>query len=141
MLLRVKRLSPHAVLPKQGSKSAAGYDLAAARPCVVKAHSKALVKTDLAIVLPPGVYGRIAPRSGLAWKKHLDVGAGVIDPDYRGPIGIVLFNHSNQDYTIRRGDRVAQLILERFEVAAVEEVKELDTTARGPKGFGSTGRQ
>ena len=80
-----------------------------------------------------------APRSGLAWKKHIDVGAGVIDADYRGCVGVVLFNHSAEDLEVKRGDRVAQLILERIETPPVEEVTELDDTERGAGGFGSTG--
>lgn len=97
MKLLVQRLSQEAVLPTRGSKMAAGYDLSASQPTVVPSLGKQLVKTDLAIILPPGCYGRIAPRSGLAWKKHIDVGAGVIDPDYRGSVGVVLFNHGPED--------------------------------------------
>ena len=95
--------------------------------------------TDLAVALPPGVYGRVPPRSGLAAKAGLDVGAGVIDEDYRGPVGVILFNHSDADFAYARGDRVAQLILERIAHAEVALVDELDGTARGAGGFGSTG--
>jgi dUTP pyrophosphatase len=85
------------------------------------------------------VYGRIAGRSGLALNHSLTVGAGVIDQDYRGNIGILLFNHSLTDYVIKKGDRVAQLILERIAIYAVEEVLELSQTERDSAGFGSTG--
>jgi dUTP pyrophosphatase len=139
MLLRVKRLSENAVLPVQGSPLAAGYDLASAVDTVVPGRGKALVPTDLAIALPEGVYGRVAPRSGLAWKKHIDVGAGVIDRDYRGNVGVVLFNHGEEDLKVGRGDRIAQLILERYETAQVQEVEDLEETDRGEGGFGSTG--
>jgi dUTP pyrophosphatase len=81
----------------------------------------------------------VAPRSGLAWKNHIDVGQGVIDQDYRGNVGIVLFNHSAEDFQIGVGDRVAQLILERIAIADVEEVEDLTTTDRGAGGFRSTG--
>jgi dUTP pyrophosphatase len=81
--LLVKKLSPAAIIPSHGSSLAAGYDLSAAAACVVPARGKALVPTDLAMKIPIECYGRIAPRSGLAWKNHLDVGAGVIDADYR----------------------------------------------------------
>ncbi len=65
---------------------------------MVPARGKALVKTDLSIICPPGTYGRVAPRSGLAWKNFIDTGAGVIDEDYRGPLGVLLFNHSDTDF-------------------------------------------
>ena len=139
LVLRVKKLSEFAVLPVRGSAGAAGYDLAAASAGVVPARGRGLVATDLAVALPPGVYGRVAPRSGLAVKAGLDVGAGVIDADYRGPLGIVLFNHGDADWAYARGDRVAQLILERIEHADVVCVDDLDDTARGAAGFGSTG--
>ena len=84
-------------------------------------------------------YGRIAPRSGLAWKKHVDIGAGVIDADSRGNVGVVMFNHAEEDLVVNRGDRVAQLVLERICIADVLEVDELDETERGEGGFGSTG--
>eukprot|EP00250_Pteridium_aquilinum_P011891 c20371_g1_i2 orf=280-663(-) len=80
-----------------------------------------------------------APRSGLAWKHSIDVGAGVIDADYRGPVGVVLFNLSDQDFAIKSGDRVAQLILERIVTPEVLEVDDLEETGRGEGGFGSTG--
>lgn len=88
----------------------------------VPAGRQALIKTDLSIAIPPNTYARIAPRSGLAVKKMIDVGAGVVDYDYRGPVGVVLFNHGPDDFIVKRGDRVAQLILERICMADVEEV-------------------
>lgn len=78
-------------------------------------------------------------RSGLAWKNSIDVGAGVIDYDYRGNVGVILFNLSDVDFEVKRGDRVAQLILERISMADVQEVAELSDTSRGAGGFGSTG--
>jgi hypothetical protein len=75
----------------------------------------------------------------LAWKNFIDVGAGVVDYDYRGSVGVVLFNHSDVDFSIAHGDRIAQLILERISMADVEEVEELFETERGAGGFGSTG--
>mmetsp|Transcript_1682 Transcript_1682/g.3735 ORF Transcript_1682/g.3735 Transcript_1682/m.3735 type:complete len:169 (-) Transcript_1682:495-1001(-) len=137
--LFVKRMSEHATLPVRGSALAAGYDLAAAYDCVVPARGKALVKTDLAVKVPDDCYGRIAPRSGLAWKSFIDVGAGVIDADYRGNVGVLLFNHAETDFAVKRGDRVAQFILERIYTPPVVEVDELDDTERAAGGFGSTG--
>ena len=91
------------------------------------------------IIIAAGTYGRIAPRSGLAVKKFIDTGAGVVDEDYRGPVGVVLFNHSEDDFEVKRGDRIAQLVLERIATPPVEVVEELDDTTRGAGGFGSTG--
>jgi dUTP pyrophosphatase len=87
-LLKVKKLSDLAIIPTRGSPGAAGYDLSSAYEGVVPARGKALLKTDLAIAVPPGTYGRVAPRSGLAWKNSIDTGAGVIDEDYRGNVGV-----------------------------------------------------
>ncbi|XP_037075523.1 deoxyuridine 5'-triphosphate nucleotidohydrolase, mitochondrial-like isoform X2 [Pollicipes pollicipes] len=140
-VLRCVRLSPHAILPKRGSQDAAGYDLYSAHDCVVPAQGKALVKTDIQVQLPAGCYGRVAPRSGLAWKQHIDIGAGVIDRDYRGNVGVVMFNHGREELAVKRGDRVAQLILERIFYPDIEEVQELDQTERGDGGFGSSGKQ
>ena len=137
--LFVKKLSEFAILPVRGSPLAAGFDLAAAYDTVITAHGKGIVKTDLAMKIPTSCYGRIAPRSGLAWKKHIDVGAGVIDADYRGNVGVVLFNHGDEDLVIKHGDRVAQLVLERISMMPCQEVQDLDATERGEGGFGSTG--
>ena len=139
-VLRVKRLSENAVLPVRGSGLAAGYDLASAEDIVIPARGKAIAKTDLAMAIPLGHYGRIAPRSGFSWKKHTDIGAGVIDADYRGNVGVVIFNHSEEDISVSQGDRIAQLILEQISTPVVEDVEgDLDDTQRGEGGFGSTG--
>lgn len=106
---------------------------------VVPARGKALVKTDIQIEVPDGTYGRVAPRSGLAWKNFIDVGAGVIDQDYRGNVGVILFNHSDIDFDVKKGDRIAQLICERIVHPTVVEAETLTDTTRGAGGFGSTG--
>ena len=137
--LLVKRLTESAKLPARGSELAAGFDLSASEPAVVPPKGKALVPTGLAVATPPGTYARIAPRSGLALKKFIDVGAGVVDQDYRGPVGVVLFNFGDEPFEIKVGDRIAQMILEHVCYAPAEEVEELDDSARGAGGFGSTG--
>ncbi|XP_074283189.1 deoxyuridine 5'-triphosphate nucleotidohydrolase-like [Silene latifolia] len=137
--LKVKKLSDKAVLPSRGSPLAAGYDLSSAVETKVPARGKALVPTDLSIAIPQGTYARVAPRSGLAWKHSIDVGAGVIDADYRGPVGVILFNHSDVDFEVKEGDRIAQLIIEQIVTPDVFEVEDLDSTVRGAGGFGSTG--
>lgn len=126
-------------MPSRGSPLSAGYDLSSATETKVPARGKALVPTDLSIAVPEGTYARIAPRSGLAWKHSIDVGAGVIDADYRGSVGVILFNHSDVDFEIKEGDRIAQLIIEKIITPDVVEVEDLDLTARGAGGFGSTG--
>lgn len=108
---------------------------------VVPARGKALVKTDIQIEVPFGTYGRVAPRSGLAHKNFIDVGAGVIDQDYRGNVGVILFNHSEVDFDVKKGDRIAQLICERIVYPTLVQVDSLTDTARGAGGFGSTGTQ
>ena len=139
--LRVKLLSPRATLPVKGTTLAAGYDLSSAQQITIPVNGRALVQTDISISVPKGTYGRIAPRSGLAVKHGITTGAGVIDADYTGPIGIVLFNHGDQEFQIHEGDRIAQLILEQIADKPVIQVQELTQTTQGDKGFGSTGSQ
>jgi dUTP pyrophosphatase len=98
-----------------------------------------LVKTDLQLSVPKGCYGRIAPRSGLALKNFIDVGAGVVDADYRGNVGVLIFNFGKDSFHIRKGDRIAQLICEKIESPDIVEVLHLNNTQRGQNGFGSSG--
>ncbi len=90
---------------------------------VIPAQGKAIVPTDIAIAVPIGTYGRVAPRSSLAVKHHLDVGAGVVDADYRGPLGVVLFNFGKEEYTVTKHERIAQLVLEKIITPDVVEVE------------------
>ncbi|EPQ59618.1 dUTP diphosphatase [Gloeophyllum trabeum ATCC 11539] len=137
--LLIKRLSDNAKLPTRGSALAAGYDLYSAEKKTIPARGKALVDTQISIAVPAGTYGRVAPRSGLASKFMIDTGAGVIDADYRGVVFVLLFNHSDKDFQVQEGDRVAQLIIEKIQTPEVLEVDDLDETLRGAGGFGSTG--
>lgn len=138
-VLRFAKLTAHALEPVRGSERAAGLDLRSAYDLVVPARGKAIVKTDLQVQVPEGSYGRVAPRSGLAVKNFIDVGAGVVDEDYRGNLGVVLFNHGDVDFEVKRGDRIAQFICERIFYPELEQVDKLDDTVRGEAGFGSTG--
>jgi dUTP pyrophosphatase len=143
LTLQVKKLVPEAQLPKRGSEFAAGYDLTSVQDCSIPAGSKLLIKTGLSIAIPAGHYGRIAPRSGLAAKHFIDVGAGVIDADYRGEVQVLLFNLNREEggaFEVKKGDRIAQLVLEKISTPEVEEVEELGATVRGAGGFGSTGK-
>lgn len=138
-VLRFKKLTEKAFTPTRGSDKAAGFDLKSAYNLTIPARGRNVCMTDIQISLPRGCYGRVAPRSGLAAKHGIDVGAGVIDEDYRGNVGIILFNHSDKDFEIKEGDRVAQLICEKILYPDIMEVEDLDDTTRGARGFGSTG--
>jgi len=142
--LKIKKLNEKAQLPVKGSEHAAGYDLMSTEELTVPARGKAVIPTGLAMAISIGNYGRIAPRSGLAAKNFIDVGAGVIDADYRGEVKVLLFNFSEVDFKVNPGDRVAQLIIEKYTRTEIEEVADggdLDSTERGEGGFGSTGVQ
>jgi dUTP pyrophosphatase len=137
--MEIKFLHSDARLPTLGSDGAAGFDLYSVDNIEILPNSRKLVSTGISIKLPVGVYGRVAPRSGLAVKNGIHVGAGVIDSDYRGEIKVLLFNLSNEKFTIRTGDRIAQLICEHYETPPLKLVSELSSTERGVGGFGSTG--
>lgn len=140
--LKVFLRSENATVPTKGSALAAGYDLYASESGIIPGHGQTLIKTDLTIIVPIGTYGRVAPRSGLAVKHGISTGAGVVDADYRGEVMVVLFNHSDKDFKVEKGDRIAQLVLEQIVNADIKVItaEELDTTVRGEGGFGSTGK-
>ena len=138
--LQVKLLSKNAILPKKGSIYSAGFDIYSSETNTVKSKGKLLVKTGISMSIPNGYYGRIAPRSGLACKKFIDVGAGVVDSDYRGEVRVLLFNFGEEDFEVKEGDRIAQLVIEKIGIMEIVEVDELEDTVRGEGGFGSTGK-
>ena len=139
--INVKKLSENATIPTQGTSFAAGYDLYAAEDAVVVCGTRKLIKTNVSMEITPGYYGRIAPRSGLAYKNGIDVLAGVIDSDYRGDIGVILYNtDKNIDFTVKKGDRIAQIIFEACYTATLNNADNLDNTLRQAGGFGSTGK-
>jgi dUTP pyrophosphatase len=137
--LLVQRLHHAAVVPKRASSLDAGYDLHALADLVVQPGERAVVPTGIAVRVPDGTYGRVAPRSGLAVKHGIDTLAGVVDQGYTGEIKVVLINHGDQPFTIAHQDRVAQLVLERIATPDTEEVDALPASDRGTGGFGSTG--
>ena len=138
-MLKVQKLSNNVALPKRSTGGVAGYDLCASQDCTIPAGGKGLVHTGLAISFPAGFDARIVPRSRLALKRFTDVGPGVVDSDYRGEVGVILFNHGDQDFEVKMGDRIIQLILEKIDTPRVEEVQDLGNAVRGTGGFGSTG--
>lgn len=144
MKLLFKKLSDDAQLPTRGSEHAVGYDLYASEKTQVKFSDSGiqnwcLVKTGLAVAIPAGHYGRVAPRSGLAKNDGLDVLAGVVDPDYRGELGVILINHNHHTFWVLPGMKIAQLVIEKVSTPDAEWATELPDTDRGAKGFGSTG--
>lgn len=137
--LYVQRTSEKATLPVRSTPGAAGYDLAIAEEINNFAPGdRILVSTDLKMEIPFGFYGRIAPRSGMAWKYGVNVGAGVIDWDYRGIVKILLFNHGTEKLFFPIGTKIAQIIIEKIVTPSVVEEKVLGETVRGDGGFGST---
>lgn len=140
---KVAKLHEDAVTPIRGSTGAAGYDLTSCEDGVLPARAWKMFNTGIAIEIPPeyNCYARVAPRSGLALKKGITTGAGVIDADYRNAVGVILFNQSDEDFVVSKGDRIAQLIFERIYTPEIEVVdySTMMETERGLKGFGSTG--
>jgi dUTP pyrophosphatase len=137
--LLVKKLVEYATVPRRATELAAGYDISASEDAKIPSKGRFAVSTGISIGLPEGTYGRIAPRSGLAYKFGIDVLAGVIDFDYRGELICILYNSGEHPFVIQRGDRIAQLIIEKNETPDVAVVMDIDETARGDGGFGSTG--
>lgn len=134
------KLDPDAVLPTRGSEFSAGLDLYSSEDAVIPARGFVGVKTGLAVAVPHGFYARVAPRSGLAVKNGIDTLAGVVDSDYRGELICVLANHSDQNFEIKKGDRIAQLVIEAIITPEPIFAKQLPETTRGENGFGSTGK-
>lgn len=130
-------------LPHYETNSSAGMDLKANidTPIVLKPMERCIVKTGLFMALPEGYEAQVRPRSGLAIKNGITVlnAPGTIDADYRGEVGVILINLSNQDFTINDGDRIAQMVIAKYEQAKWISVNSLDETKRGKGGFGSTG--
>ena len=135
----IKKLEESATIPTRATDSDAGYDLYSINEGIVPAGKRRVLGTGVAIAIPPPYYGRVAPRSGLAVKKGIDVLAGVVDAGYRGEVGVVLQNFSDEDFPYKKGDRVAQLILEQCNTIGWVELEELEDSTRSDGGFGSTG--
>lgn len=142
MTIKIINYSSHK-LPHYETEASAGMDLRAnlKNPMTLKSLERVIIKTGLFIELPIGYEAQVRPRSGLAAKKGITVlnAPGTIDADYRGEIGVILVNLSNEDFTIENGERVAQLVIAKHERAEWVEVETLTQTSRGEGGFGSTG--
>lgn len=146
LTVRIKKLKEDAILPRYGSEDAAGADLCALteeETVLFLPGETKLIPTGLAIEIPRGFAGFIYARSGIATKRGLAPAnkVGVIDSDYRGEVMVALHNHSDREQTITRGERIAQLVIAPYLTAVFTEADELDDTARGEGGFGSTGKK
>lgn len=143
-ILCVEKIQQDALLPYKASPYDAGYDLFSYEYKSIKANSSELLGTKIRMRIPTGYYGRIASRSGLAAKNNIEVGAGVIDSNYRGEIFVLLRNFSNSDYQVYPKDKIAQLIITPYSNPEIRYVEHLDqlfgSSDRGDRGFGSSGR-
>ena len=145
-IVRIKKLENASDLPTPhyATEQSAGLDLSAAikNEVILKPGEVKIIPTGIAIALPAGTEAQIRPRSGLAAKHSVTVlnSPGTIDADYRGEIKAILINHSNEDFTITRGMRIAQMVIAKYEHVKFDEVESLDETQRGSSGFGSTGK-
>ncbi len=138
--VRVKKLREGARLPARGSEFAAGADLSCIEPFTLQPGERRLIPTGLAFEIPPGYYGRVAPRSGLAVRHGIHTLAGVIDSDFRGECQVLLINLGDQPVSFDAGERIAQLIIERAAACGYVWAEELSGTPRASGGFGSTGQ-
>jgi dUTP pyrophosphatase len=138
----VRRLDPGLPMPAPAREGDAGLDLYAAQAARIEPGGRALVPTGIALAIPPGYAGLVLPRSGLALRHGVTLlnTPGLIDPGYRGEVKVLLVNHDRAPATLARGDRIAQLVIQRVEPAELVEVDELPSSDRGTGGFGSTGR-
>jgi dUTP pyrophosphatase len=127
-------------IPQYAHAGDAGADITASEKIAIPPRERTLVSTGVRLEIPEGYVGLIWPRSGLAVKKGIDCGAGVIDSHYRGEVKILLFNHSDNEFQIEPGDRIAQILIQKVERVKFHLVDQLNETARSDAGFGSTGK-
>lgn len=139
-VLNIKKLDEDAIIPTKANRLDAGYDLYAFHGTILQKHAHKLIKTGISMAIPEGYVGLIWPRSGMAYKHGIDVFAGVIDSSYRGEIGVVLYNSQYSNYSIEKGDRIAQILFQKVEDFDLHVVENLDDTSRGVGGFGSSGK-
>ena len=144
--IKIKLNHPNAILPTRGSKYSVGYDLYSCEELIIQQNNSALIDTGIILDIDlnnhdeyNSLYARIAPRSGISYKKKTTIGAGVIDPDYRGNIKILMFNlNSEEALHIQPGDKIAQLIFEKVYTPKLLKIENISETERGKNGFGST---
>lgn len=141
VVVKVKKIHPDAVVPRYAHDGDSGMDVYSVDNYLIKSGGRDLVRTGLQVEVPIGYEMQVRPRSGLALKKGITVlnTPGTVDSTYRGEVGVILINHSKDTFEVRKGDRVAQVVVSKVERAVIEEVNELSKSDRGEGGFGSTG--
>lgn len=139
--IKIKKIKESAILPHYAHEGDAGVDLYSTEDYVLRPGQRVLVSTGLSMAIPKGYEGQVRPKSGLALKHGISVcnSPGTIDSGYHGEIGVISINHSNEEFKIEKGTKIAQMIFNKVEEAEFEEVEDLDNTKRGEEGFGSTG--
>jgi len=138
--LKIKRIHPDATIPKYAHEGDAGFDLCSVENYLLNPGEKVIIKTGLQIEIPENYFGNIRDRSGLVAKHGIHTLAGIIDSPYRGEIKVAAINLGKESYPITKGDRIAQMIIQKFAYCDFEEAKELSKTSRGTGGLGSTGK-
>jgi dUTP pyrophosphatase len=140
--VKVEIISNSSILPEYQTIDSAGLDLSSIEEVIINPMERKLIDTGLKIAIPSGYEGQIRPRSGLAWKEGITVlnAPGTIDSDYRGNIKVMLINLDSISHTIAKGERIAQLVISKYEKVTLEMVEVLSNTERGEGGFGSTGK-
>ena len=143
MQINFKKMTSTAIVPTRGTSESAGYDLYADndKTISIAPHSTLQIPTNIAMAIPNGYFGGIYPRSGLATKRSIRMAncVGVIDADYRGEVGVILYNTTKEDFVIEPGERIAQMVIAKYEQISWEQVETLDETERGAGGYGHTG--
>jgi dUTP pyrophosphatase len=137
--VKIKKLNPEAIIPKYAHAGDAGIDLCSIEDLIIKPGERACVATGIAMEIPRGFVSLIWDKSGIAVKGGIKTMAGVCDCNYRGEYNVVMFNTSNVDYVVKKGEKIAQVLIQPVEEPEIEEVLELSDTSRGIGGFGSTG--
>ena len=143
MEIKIQKIHPDAIIPKYAHEGDSGMDLYSIEERTLPSMARTLMPTGIRIALPKGYEAQVRPRSGLALKKGISIinTPGTIDSGYRGDVGVILINHSKETVTIDKGERIAQIVIQKVECAKITEVESLDETERGQNGFGSTGRK
>jgi dUTP pyrophosphatase len=139
--LKFKKVHSEAIIPKFAREGDAGLDIHALENYLLHPTNHTLVKTGLKMQIPQGYEAQVRPRSGLALKNKITLlnSPGTIDSGYRGELGVIMINHGNKTFEIKKGDRIAQLVIAKHESPEIQEVNDLDNSERGEGGFGSTG--
>ena len=139
-MIKFIKMKDNAVIPTIANDGDAGFDISSIDKHVIRAGGRELIATGISVEIPPTHYGRVSPRSGLAVKHGIDVGAGVVDSSYRGELMVLLFNHGHEPFIINEGDRIAQMVFNPVMTESMEWHGTASETERGADAFGSTGK-